>query len=290
MKLGVIAHTQSATNLALAAAHAAGAELALLRPAQALLELHCGDVALGRLDVLRSLDGVEPGVWALAELERRGVVVLNHAVALLNCHDKLATARALEAAAIPHPCTGYLAHGFPLPELEPPLVVKPRFGSWGRDVTLCTTSRELADCLAAIRSKLWFVSTGAVVQELIPPVGYDLRVLIACGQVLGGIRRVAAAGEWRTNVSLGGRRQQTRVPQEAAELALAAADALAADLVGVDLLPLGDGWTVLEVNGAVDFTGDYRPDDVFAAVADALVRGAQARARQTLEIEVAASL
>ncbi|MGZ4389940.1 MAG: ATP-grasp domain-containing protein, partial [Gaiellaceae bacterium] len=200
MRLGVIVHTQSETNLALTAAQAAGAELIALRPAQALLELRRGDAALGRLDVLRSLDGVEPGVWALAELERRGVVVLNDAVALANCHDKLATARALEAAGIPHPRTGYLAHGFPLPELELPLVVKPRLGSWGRDVTLCITNRELADCLTAFRSKLWFVTTGAVVQELIPPCGYDLRVLVACGQVLGGIRRVAAPGEWRTNV------------------------------------------------------------------------------------------
>lgn len=288
MKLGVIVQQRSETNLALTAARAPGADLVQLRPAQALLELQRGDAALGRLDVLRSLDGVEPGVWVLGELERRGVVVLNDAVALSNCHDKLATARALEAAGIPHPRTGYLAHGFPLPELELPLVVKPRLGSWGRDVSLCTTNRELADYLTAIRSKLWFVSTGAVVQELIPPAGYDLRVLVACGQVLGGIRRVAAPGEWRTNVSLGGRRERTWVPRDAAELALAAADALGGDLVGVDLLPHDEGWTVLEVNGAVDFTRDYRPDDdVYAAVADALVRGARARMSQARAVEAA---
>lgn len=288
MKLGLIAQQQSETNLALAAARVRGAEIELLRPAQALVRLGRGDAAVGRLDVLRSLDAVEPGVWVLGELERRGVTVLNDPVALANCHDKLATARVLAAAGIPHPRTGWLAHDFPLPELELPLVVKPRLGSWGRDVTLCTTDRELADCLGAIRSKLWFLTTGAVVQELIEPAGYDLRVLVACGQVLGGIRRVAAHGEWRTNVSLGGSREQTWIPRDAAELALAAADALGGDLVGVDLLPGGDGWTVLEVNGAVDFNGDYRPgDDAFAAVADALVRGAAARAWQPPEREIA---
>lgn len=289
MKLGLIVQQLSETNLALAGARVAGAEVELLRPAQALVRLGRGDAAVARLDVLRSLDAVEPGVWALAELQRRGVTVLNSPVALVNCHDKLATARVLAAAGIPHPRTGWLAHGVPLPELRLPLVVKPRLGSWGRDVTLCTTDRGLADCLTAIRRKLWFLSTGAVVQELIEPVGYDLRVLVASGQVLGGIRRVAAAGEWRTNVSLGGRREQTWVPRDAAELALAAADALGADLVGVDLLPTEDGgWTVLEVNGAVDFTHDYRPgDDVFAAVADALVRGAAARSWRPPERETA---
>src|SRR5262245_55091858 len=46
-------------------------------PAQAATRLRPGDVALGRLDVLPSVDGIEPGLWALDLLERRGVTVLN---------------------------------------------------------------------------------------------------------------------------------------------------------------------------------------------------------------------
>jgi [lysine-biosynthesis-protein LysW]--L-2-aminoadipate ligase len=278
MRLGVIAHQASDANLGLAAARVRGVEIELLRPAQSLLRLAPGDVAIGRLDVLRSVDGVEPGFWALGELERRGVTVLNGAVALSNCHDKLATARVLEAAGLPHPRTALLAHGFPLPDLTTPIVVKPRLGSWGRDVVRCTSDGQLQEHLAAIRGKLWFISTGAIVQELVPPVGYDVRVLVACGQVLGAVRRVAAEGEWRTNIALGARRVPTEPPPGTAELALAAAEALGADLVGVDLLPDGDGWTILEVNGAVDFAAEYRPDDnIFAAVVDALIRSARAR-------------
>ena len=48
------------------------------------------------------------------------------------------------------------------------------------------------------------------------------------------------------------------MPAAARRLALAAASALETDLVGVDLLPLpGGGWTVLELNGAVDLTSEY---------------------------------
>jgi RimK family alpha-L-glutamate ligase len=279
MKLGVIAQQASQANLGLAAAQVAGVEVELLRPARALAELHVGDVALGRLDVLPSIDGVEPGFWALAELERRGVTVLNGGTALANCHDKIACARALELAGLPHPRTGYLAHGFPLPPLEPPIVVKPRLGSWGRDVVRCRSVGAIQAHLAAIRGNAWFVSTGAVVQELVEPRGFDVRVLVAAGQVLGAVKRVAARGEWRTNVALGGRRVPVTPPPGTAELALAAADALDADLVGVDLLPTSDGWTILEVNGAVEFGPQYRPlDDVFAAVVDALARSARARA------------
>jgi [lysine-biosynthesis-protein LysW]--L-2-aminoadipate ligase len=279
MRFAVIAHSPADANLGLAGARVADVDVGLLRPREALLRLRPGDVALGRLDVLQSLDGVEPGFWALTELDRRGVVVLNAPVALSNCHDKLATARALEAAGLPHPRTSYLAHGFALPELETPIVVKPRLGSWGRDVTCCRSVGELQAHLADIRDRSWFASTGAVVQELVPPAGFDVRVLVAAGQVLGAVQRVTPPGEWRTNVALGARRLPLDPPPAAAELALAAADALAADLVGVDLLPCADGWTILEVNGAVEFGPQYRPyDDVFAAVVDALTRSARVRA------------
>lgn len=48
---------------------------------------------------------------------------------------------------------------------------------------------------------------------------------------------------------------------------------LGADLVGVDLLPDGNGFTVIELNGAVDFDDpEYSMpgDNVYAAVAEAL--------------------
>jgi hypothetical protein len=63
-------------------------------------------------------------------------------------------------------------------------------------------------------------------------------------------------------------------------LALAAAAAVGADLVGVDLLPAPDGGhLVLELNGAVDFTSDYSlgSRDVFDEAAGALAAELDAR-------------
>ena len=74
-----------------------------------------------------------------------------------------------------------------------------------------------------------------------PLLGHDVRIVVAGGEVIGAIKRVAQPGEWRTNVALGA----TRVPIEpspaACELALAAASAIGADLLGIDLLPVGPG-------------------------------------------------
>ena len=179
-----------------------------------------GDTVLARVDVLPTLDGVEPGLEELEELERRGLTVVNPAATILTAHDKLATALKLRAAGVPHPRTAHVGdEGLTVP-MPFPLVVKPRFGSWGRDVVRCRDERELAQTLAEFSTRPWFRSQGAIVQELVPPLGYDLRVLVANGRVVGAIQRVAAEGEWRTNVALGGRRLATIPSAEACGVAL----------------------------------------------------------------------
>jgi len=273
MKFAVVAQRSTPANVSLATAPVPGVESVLLSPAQALVHLEPGDVALGRLDVLHSLDGMEPGVWALERLAARGVRVLNPPAAVLAAHDKLSTAEALQRAGLPHPRTEALFEDDPIVELELPVVVKPPYGSWGADVFLCTTAEELEACLAGLRERPWFGATGAVVQELVPPLGHDLRCVVAGGRIVGAIERWAAPGEWRTNIALGGTRRPVVPPPRACELAIAAAAALGIDLVGVDLLPTGAGeYVVIELNGAVDFTHEYADDfDVFAETVSALV-------------------
>jgi [lysine-biosynthesis-protein LysW]--L-2-aminoadipate ligase len=162
-----------------------------------------------------------------------------------------------------------------VPEL--PVVLKPRFGSWGRDVELCRTPDELEEALALARSRPWFREHGAIAQELIEPRGHDLRVVVAGGRVVGSAARVALPGEWRTNAALGANVIPAVAPPLAQGLAVAAVEAVGADLAGVDLLPTRNGWVVLEVNGAVDFRPLYAWGrdvyaDAIAAVLDAAER------------------
>jgi [lysine-biosynthesis-protein LysW]--L-2-aminoadipate ligase len=212
----------------------------------------------------------------LARLATEGVRVLNDLPTLLTTHDKLKTSKVLAASGLPHPRTAHLeGTDAPLP-FVPPFVVKPRFGSWGRDVVRCLDRAEATIELERLAQRTWFKRQGALVQELVPPPGRDLRIVVAAGEVVGAIQRIAAHGEWRTNVALGGVRRPVSPPTAARELALAAAAAAECDLVGVDLLPTPDGgWVVLELNGAVEFTEEYSLDrDVFVAAAEALVAAA----------------
>ena len=273
MKFAVVAHRRSATNEALvAAAQAWGLDSELLDPHRALALLEPGDIALARLDVREQLDGIERGTGELERLTAGGVDVRNLPVALAVAHDKLLTVRALRLAGLPHPHTTHLSPSLPAAVPDLPLVLKPRFGSWGRDVERCSTPEELESALARLQQKRWFREHGALVQELVEPRGWDLRIVVAGGTVVGAACRVAQGGEWRTNAALGARVEAVEPSPVAQALALAAARAARLDLVGVDLLPTANGFVVLELNGAADFRPVYAPHrNVYADAVAALL-------------------
>jgi [lysine-biosynthesis-protein LysW]--L-2-aminoadipate ligase len=274
MKFAVVAHRRSATNKSLvAAARAWGLESELLDPHAALTSLHPGDVALARLDVLEGLDGIERGTGELERLAAGGVDVRNPPDTLVVAHDKLLTARALRLAGLPHPHTTLVSPALPAAVPELPVVLKPRFGSWARDVERCTTAEELDVALVRLQGKPWFQEHGALAQELVEPRGWDMRLIVAGGRVVGSACRIAPRGEWRTNAALGAQVEPVEPPPVARALALAAASATRGDLVGIDLLPTPNGgFVVIEVNGAVDFRPVYaRMRDVFSDAVGALL-------------------
>jgi len=257
------------TNVQIAYAwRSMGLDARVLWPAEAVRALGEGDTAILRLDVLPTLDGIEPGLELAHVLEERGVRVLNRPDALLATHDKLMTAERLEDAGIPHPWTRHADAGHTLPAASFPCVLKPRFGSWGQDVLLCNTGADLARILELIENRAWWKRHGAILQELVSPVHYDIRVIVAGRYAVAGARRTAAPGEWRTNVTLGGTVVKAELPPGAEDIAARAMEAVGIDFAGVDLLPTDQGWVVLELNGAVDFDTRYALHDVdpYAAI------------------------
>ena len=262
------------TNEALVAAlRERGVRAQIAEPGKLRRLVRREDVVLGRLDVRPTLDGVEDGIWELRHLQRVGIRVLNSTASLVACHDKLQTALRLGRLGIPQPATAHVDRETPLRRFDFPVVLKPRFGSWGADVVLCESEADLSYRLAEMHDRPWFRRQGVIVQALVPPAGFDLRLVVAGGQVVGAIERVAAAGEWRTSIALGGTRRQVTPPSDACALAVMAAAAVKADVIGVDLLPSVDGrYVVLELNGAVDFTSEYSlpGQDVFDEAARSL--------------------
>jgi RimK family alpha-L-glutamate ligase len=266
------------TNVALVGAfHHLGVDAQLVAPAEIRSQRRTHAIHLGRIDVLSSLQGVEDGLEELRTLELEGECVLNRAASLVLCHDKLATARALRRAGLPHPRTTHVDAAGVAERIEPPVVVKPRFGSWGRSIHLCATEQELEQKIDELGNQTWFQTRGAIIQELEPTAGQDIRLIVANGRVVGAIRRIARAGDWATS-SLGGTRRPVHPSNEILSTAVRAAAAVEADLVGVDVAATHNRSTVIDVNGCADFTSEYGSGaDVFADAASALLEAASSR-------------
>ncbi|QEH37339.1 Alpha-aminoadipate--LysW ligase LysX [Aquisphaera giovannonii] len=219
-------------------------------------------VGAGKID-LTGLDGVlvrmmPPGTLeqvvfrmdALHRVAAAGVPVWNPPRAIEAAVDKYLTLATLDQHGIAVPATwvGQSAEDAlrAFEELGGDVVIKPLFGSEGRGI-LRVSDREIA-----WRSVHALERLGAVLylQRFVRHPGHDVRAFVLRGRVLAAMRRSATGGEWRTNVSLGGRAEPARLDRAADRLALAAAQAIGAEVAGVDLVEDldRDELVVLEVN------------------------------------------
>ncbi len=195
-----------------------------------------------------SLEQVVFRMDVLQRLERQATVVFNPARSLEMCVDKYLASATLDAAGLPTPQTAICQDAdeaiVAFADLGGDVVVKPLFGSEGKGM-LRVQSIDLAWTVFRTLER-----TGAIlyIQEFVAHPGWDLRVFVLDGRVLGAMRRYATSG-WRTNVAQGGRTEIATANVEETRLALASAAAVGARAAGIDLLPCpGGGYHVLEVN------------------------------------------
>lgn len=207
--------------------------------------LHTADAILVRTMPAGTLEQVISRMDILARLAIRGSVVLNNPKALESAIDKYVTTTRLIDAGIPVPPSAIVQSSADLEKCNVQfggdVVLKPIFGSNGQGLfRLEGDTKPLPP---------FFSETGvAVAQQYIANDGWDARILVV-GTEAFAMRRIAADGEWRTNIARGGKAELFTPPSEWIQLAHAATQAVGAHIAGVDILPSRDGsiW-VLEVN------------------------------------------
>jgi ribosomal protein S6--L-glutamate ligase len=186
---------------------------------------------------------------ALAVMMAAGVPSLNLPAAIRRGRDHWRTVSALAAAGLPHPVT---VAGSEPEELAAaaaavcgfPCVVKQRRSRQGVGVIRSSSRAELE----AVLDSLWRLGDEVVVQRFCPPGGISRRVLVLCGEVLGATEHRARDGEFRANAARGAAVSAVDLDQESALLATGATAAVGLGFAGVDLIPDGGRWVVVEVN------------------------------------------
>jgi [lysine-biosynthesis-protein LysW]--L-2-aminoadipate ligase len=199
------------------------------------------------------------GTYASACLESKGVMVVNRSSVSEICGNKLWCTLALIRAGVPTPKTiiAFTPESAlrAAEEIGYPVVLKPLVGSWGRMV-VALRDREEAEAVIELRSQM----NGALnqifyIQEKVERPPRDIRCVVVGDRVVAAVYRVAAPGEWRTNVARGGSAEPCPLTKEVEDIALKAARAVGGGVLGVDMMESPSGLVVHEVNSTVEFRG-----------------------------------
>ena len=138
-----------------------------------------------------------------------------------------------------------------LKKLKYPFVVKAKLGSHGSQVFKITKKNEFEKVLVNFKKE------DLLVQEFLKS-GFDLRVIVFKGRVLGIMKRTPRKGSFLSNFSQGGSvsRYMGKDIATIKRIAVKTARHFKLDYVGVDLMKDNNNyWKVLEVNRACQFQG-----------------------------------
>jgi RimK family alpha-L-glutamate ligase len=182
-----------------------------------------------------SLEQVVFRMDVLARLEAAGTIVLNGPKAIECAVDKFLTTSRLAAVGVPVPetvvCEKSDAALQAFERLGGDVVVKPVFGAEGRGIV------RVSDPDLAFRTfrALERIQAVLYVQRYVDHGGWDIRVLLFDGDILGGMRRFNPR-DFRVNVSRSGSAELHDPTERERELARLAAEAAGTRFCGVDLL------------------------------------------------------
>ncbi|HZB80936.1 MAG TPA: RimK family alpha-L-glutamate ligase, partial [Nitrososphaera sp.] len=139
-----------------------------------------------------------------------------------------------------------------------PAVIKPTVGSWGRLIALLR-DKDAAKAVIEDREHMFPLYQVYYFEEFVNRPPRDIRAIVIGDKVVAAIYRYSGAGEWKTNMALGGHAEMCPVTNELEDICLKATNALNGQIVGVDLMESSsEGLVVHEVNNTTEFKNTVR--------------------------------
>jgi len=140
-----------------------------------------------------------------------------------------------------------------------PVVFKKSKSSTGKYVEIAKSTKEVLYFIEKFFGKqmiMPFRESSYILQEFIKEsAGTDFRVLVLDGKILGGIKRSSADGDFRANVSLGGKAEIIEVDDDLKKMSLKIAKKGDLFYAGIDFIKRGDEYLAIEVNTSAQFEG-----------------------------------
>jgi RimK family alpha-L-glutamate ligase len=192
------------------------------------------------------------------QFEEENVRCINSSLSVEIAKDKMRSHQLLASHGLPIPNTMLVRFPVEVDIVDNmigwPCVVKVISGSYGEGIYLCENKTSFKKMMEFVGN----LDTPKIllVQEYIDAKpGEDLRVFVIGGKVIGAMKRHAPEGDFRANISAGGRGEPFEVNSEIDYLAREAARICGLDIAGIDLLFDKDGYKICEANSAPGFEG-----------------------------------
>ncbi len=195
-----------------------------------------------------------------------GFKVFNSSSAIFNCDNKGYTFMKLQQSNVLTPETyiapltyeglGYTNLLFAdeiCSQLGFPIIIKELYGSFGQQVYLVNNKEEMIYVIDKIGHK------GFLFQKYIETSkGKDVRINVVGNKVVSSILRYSVNGDFRSNISNGGKMQKYVASSEQKNLAIKSCEALELDFAGVDVMfGPNDEPIICEVNSNPHFKSTF---------------------------------
>lgn len=197
------------------------------------------------------------GAAVVRQFEMMGVYSVNESVAISRSRDKLRSMQLLSGKEIGIPTTAFAnspddVNGLIREVGGAPLVIKLLEGTQGIGVVLAETKKAAESVIQAFMG----LNSNILIQEFIKEAGgSDIRCLVVGDKVIAAMKRTAQAGEFRSNLHLGGTAEIVSITELERQTALSAAKALGLNVCGIDLLRSDRGPLIMEVNSSPGLRG-----------------------------------
>ncbi len=216
------------------------------------------DYILPRIDSKRA----EVGYPIMRFLDHMGIQKPYLAETVIIAHNKFITLEQLAKKGIPVPET-YLTSSKEtansvMKRVKLPAVIKLLSGFGGEGVLMVDSEeafRSIIETMKILRQEL-------LIEKYIPNPGEDVRGIMAGDEIIASYKRIAAPGEKKANIHLGGRAVSYKLTPEMEEIVFKSGEAIKSKLCAIDMVVGKEGPQVIEVNINFGLKGIEKTTDI----------------------------